>query len=183
MSEINYFKVFVMCSDDVVADMDHLHVKRIHLELLVGHLYIVRENFIQHLISITTWAYKVNMESIIILVRSLVTKNEQIMSITLMFNEITSVTFMKKRSHYYCATPFFFLGFTRSLTKYCQLFRMLIRVRVRVSDHPRVFDPIGVNAGAILYLWVYPHPSPNRIRCERRFHFSTISAPETQKMP
>jgi hypothetical protein len=28
----------------VTADMDHLHVKRIHLEPLVGHLHIVRED-------------------------------------------------------------------------------------------------------------------------------------------
>jgi hypothetical protein len=111
MCEINYFKVFVMCSDDVVANMDHLHVKSIHLELLVSHLYIVREDFIQHLISITTWAYKVNMESIIILVRSLVTKNEQIMSITLMFNEITSVTFMKKKKSLLLYHSILFPGF------------------------------------------------------------------------
>jgi hypothetical protein len=31
MNEINYFKVFVLCSCDVAADVDHLHVKRIHL--------------------------------------------------------------------------------------------------------------------------------------------------------
>jgi hypothetical protein len=31
MNEINHFKVFIMYSDDVTADMDHLHVKRIHL--------------------------------------------------------------------------------------------------------------------------------------------------------
>jgi hypothetical protein len=43
MSEINYFKKFVLCSDDVAADVGHLHVKRIQLEPLVGHLYIVRE--------------------------------------------------------------------------------------------------------------------------------------------
>jgi hypothetical protein len=38
MSEINHFKVFVLCSGDVAADMDYLHVKRIHL---VGSSYIV----------------------------------------------------------------------------------------------------------------------------------------------
>jgi hypothetical protein len=43
MSEINHFKFFVLCSGDVTADVDHLYVKRIHLEFLVGHLYIVRE--------------------------------------------------------------------------------------------------------------------------------------------
>jgi hypothetical protein len=30
MNEIDYFKVFVLCSDDVAADADHLHAKRIH---------------------------------------------------------------------------------------------------------------------------------------------------------
>jgi hypothetical protein len=30
MNEIDHFKVFVLCSDDMVADVDHLHVKRIH---------------------------------------------------------------------------------------------------------------------------------------------------------
>jgi hypothetical protein len=44
MSEINHFKVFVLCSGDVTANVDHLHVKRIHLEPLMGHLYIVRED-------------------------------------------------------------------------------------------------------------------------------------------
>jgi hypothetical protein len=29
MNEINHFKVFVLYSDDVTADVDHLHVKRI----------------------------------------------------------------------------------------------------------------------------------------------------------
>jgi hypothetical protein len=40
MCEINYFKVFILYSYNVTADVDHLHVKRIHLESLVGHLYI-----------------------------------------------------------------------------------------------------------------------------------------------
>jgi hypothetical protein len=44
MSEINHFKVFVLCSSDVAADVDHLYVKRIHLELLLSHLCIVRED-------------------------------------------------------------------------------------------------------------------------------------------
>jgi hypothetical protein len=44
MSEINHFEVFVMCSGDVAVDVNHLHIKRIHLESLVGHLYIVRED-------------------------------------------------------------------------------------------------------------------------------------------
>jgi hypothetical protein len=30
MNEIDYFKVFVHCSSDVLADTDHLHFKRIH---------------------------------------------------------------------------------------------------------------------------------------------------------
>jgi hypothetical protein len=41
---MNYFKVFILCSDDVAVDVDHLHINRIHLELLVGHVYIVRED-------------------------------------------------------------------------------------------------------------------------------------------
>jgi hypothetical protein len=35
---VDYFKFFVLYSGDVTADMDHLHVKRIHL---VGFSYIV----------------------------------------------------------------------------------------------------------------------------------------------
>jgi hypothetical protein len=30
MNEIDHFKVFVLCSDDMAADVDHLHVNRIH---------------------------------------------------------------------------------------------------------------------------------------------------------
>jgi hypothetical protein len=30
MNEIDHFKVFVFYSDDVAADVDHLHAKRIH---------------------------------------------------------------------------------------------------------------------------------------------------------
>jgi hypothetical protein len=30
MNEIDHFKVFVLCSDDIVVDVDHLHVKKIH---------------------------------------------------------------------------------------------------------------------------------------------------------
>jgi hypothetical protein len=30
MSEINHFKVFVVCSGYVTADIEHLYVKRIH---------------------------------------------------------------------------------------------------------------------------------------------------------
>jgi hypothetical protein len=41
MSEINHFKVFIISSDDMVADLDHLHVKRIHL---VNFSYIVIED-------------------------------------------------------------------------------------------------------------------------------------------
>jgi hypothetical protein len=41
MSEINHFKVFIICSDDVVADVDHLHGKRIYL---VSFSYIVIED-------------------------------------------------------------------------------------------------------------------------------------------
>jgi hypothetical protein len=28
MSEINHIKVFIMCTDDITADVDHLHVKK-----------------------------------------------------------------------------------------------------------------------------------------------------------
>jgi hypothetical protein len=31
MNEIDHFKVFIFHSDDVVADVDHLYVKRIYL--------------------------------------------------------------------------------------------------------------------------------------------------------
>ncbi len=44
MNEIDHFKVFVLCSGDVAADVDYLHVKRIQLKSLVDHLYIVRED-------------------------------------------------------------------------------------------------------------------------------------------
>jgi hypothetical protein len=44
MSENNHFKLFVLCSGDVAVDVYHFHVKRIHLEPLVGHHYIVRED-------------------------------------------------------------------------------------------------------------------------------------------
>jgi hypothetical protein len=39
----------VLCSDDVVANVDHLHVNRIHLEPLVDHFYIVRDDYTQFL--------------------------------------------------------------------------------------------------------------------------------------
>jgi uncharacterized membrane protein len=42
MNEIDHFKFFVLCSGDMAADMDHLHVKRIHL---VSFSYIVIEDF------------------------------------------------------------------------------------------------------------------------------------------
>jgi hypothetical protein len=38
MNDIVHFKNFVRCSGDVAADVDHLHVKRIHK---VGFSYIV----------------------------------------------------------------------------------------------------------------------------------------------
>jgi hypothetical protein len=41
MSEINHFKIFIICSDSVAADIDHLHVKRIYL---VNLSYIVIED-------------------------------------------------------------------------------------------------------------------------------------------
>jgi hypothetical protein len=30
MNEIDHFKVFVFYSDGIIADMDHLYIKRIH---------------------------------------------------------------------------------------------------------------------------------------------------------
>jgi hypothetical protein len=41
MNDIGHFKNFVRCSGDVAADVDHLHVKRIHK---VGFSYIVIDN-------------------------------------------------------------------------------------------------------------------------------------------
>jgi hypothetical protein len=41
MCEINHFKKFIMCSDDMTADVDQLYVKKIHL---VGFSYIVIED-------------------------------------------------------------------------------------------------------------------------------------------
>jgi hypothetical protein len=38
MNEIDHFKVFILYSGDVATNVDHLHVKRIHL---VGFFYIV----------------------------------------------------------------------------------------------------------------------------------------------
>jgi hypothetical protein len=36
MNEINHFKIFVICSGDVVADLDHLHENS--LRILCGSL-------------------------------------------------------------------------------------------------------------------------------------------------
>jgi hypothetical protein len=44
MCKINYFKAFVLCSCDVSANVDHLCIKRIYLESLVGYFYMVRED-------------------------------------------------------------------------------------------------------------------------------------------
>jgi hypothetical protein len=41
MNEIGYFKMFVFCTGDVIVDIDHLHIKRIHL---VNFLYIIVED-------------------------------------------------------------------------------------------------------------------------------------------
>jgi hypothetical protein len=41
MNKIDHFKVFIFYSDDVAADVDYLHIKRIHL---VGFSYIVLED-------------------------------------------------------------------------------------------------------------------------------------------
>jgi hypothetical protein len=42
MNEIDYFKVFVLLSGDVAANVDHLHVKKIHL---VSFSYIVIDDY------------------------------------------------------------------------------------------------------------------------------------------
>jgi hypothetical protein len=55
MCAINHFKKFVLCSCDVAADVNHLYVKRIHLEYLVDHLYIVREDRIMVLWYVSSW--------------------------------------------------------------------------------------------------------------------------------
>jgi hypothetical protein len=41
---------------------------------------------------------------------------------------------------------------------------------VRVLGHPRVFDPTGAGAGAILHLWV--HPNPTRTKSVRVLIFT-----------
>jgi hypothetical protein len=41
MNEIDHFNFFVLYIDDMIVDVDHLHVKRIHLVHLVGFSYIV----------------------------------------------------------------------------------------------------------------------------------------------
>jgi hypothetical protein len=33
MTEINHFKVFILCSDDVMINVDHLHVKENSLRI------------------------------------------------------------------------------------------------------------------------------------------------------
>jgi hypothetical protein len=43
MGKINHFKVFIICSDDMTTDVEHLYVKRIHL---VCFSYIVIEDSI-----------------------------------------------------------------------------------------------------------------------------------------
>jgi hypothetical protein len=42
MNKIGHFKFFILCSDDVVADVDHLYVKRI---FLVSFSYIVIDDY------------------------------------------------------------------------------------------------------------------------------------------
>jgi hypothetical protein len=44
MNEIDHFNFFVLYSGDMVANVDHLYVKRIHLVHLVGFSYIVIED-------------------------------------------------------------------------------------------------------------------------------------------
>jgi hypothetical protein len=47
MNEIDYFKVFVLCSGDVVADVDHLHVKIIHLMCL--SYIVIQDTLLPHI--------------------------------------------------------------------------------------------------------------------------------------
>jgi hypothetical protein len=42
MNEIGHFKVFILCSGDMVADVDHLYVKKI---FLVSFSYIVIDDY------------------------------------------------------------------------------------------------------------------------------------------
>jgi hypothetical protein len=44
MNKIDYFNFFVLCSGDMAANIDHLHVKRTHLVHLVGFSYMVIED-------------------------------------------------------------------------------------------------------------------------------------------
>jgi hypothetical protein len=44
MNEIDNFNFFVLCSGDMATDVDHSHVKRIHLIHLVEFSYIVIED-------------------------------------------------------------------------------------------------------------------------------------------
>jgi hypothetical protein len=44
MNKIDHFKFFVLYSDDMTADVDHLYVKRIQLVYLVDFSYIVIED-------------------------------------------------------------------------------------------------------------------------------------------
>jgi hypothetical protein len=49
ISDINHFKVFVNCTkwiDELDADVDSLHIKRIGIEDLVSYVYIVRIDLI-----------------------------------------------------------------------------------------------------------------------------------------
>jgi hypothetical protein len=44
ISDNNHYRNFVLCSGNVTANVDHLHVKKIHLKVLVSNLYIVRDD-------------------------------------------------------------------------------------------------------------------------------------------
>jgi hypothetical protein len=46
MNEIDHFKKIILCNDDMKIDVDHLHIKKIHL---VNFSYIVIEDLsMQH---------------------------------------------------------------------------------------------------------------------------------------
>jgi hypothetical protein len=43
MNEIDHFKKFILCNSDVTSNVDHLHIKRIHL---LSFSYIVIEDYV-----------------------------------------------------------------------------------------------------------------------------------------
>jgi hypothetical protein len=52
-----------------------------------------------------------------------------------------------------------------------------IAIRVRVSGHPWVFDPMDVSVGAILCPWITPAPDPYRAGINHEFLLAPTSDP------